>query len=92
MYISSSSYLTDVASSLGVLVTASKNATGHSIDDPATESLRSCAKVMVANVSTLLQTVKAVGEVGIDAKSAQILESAIHAINQHIVVSEEEQP
>ena len=75
-----------MASSLGVLVTASKNASGHSIDDPSTNYLRSCAKLMVANVSTLLQTFKTVGENGNAAIGAQTVEDTIAVIDKQLIV------
>ena len=48
------------------------------------ENLRSCAKVMVANVSSLLKTVKSVEDEA--ARGARALESAIDAINTQLTV------
>jgi talin len=72
----------DVAAALSALVTATKNASGKSVQDPAMENLRSCAKVMVANVSSLLKTVKSVEDEA--ARGARALETAIDAINTQL--------
>nr|A0A3G2LGI8.1 RecName: Full=Talin [Oscarella pearsei]AYN71349.1 talin [Oscarella pearsei] len=72
----------DVASSLGALITATKNASGKSVQDPAMEHLRTCAKAMVSNVSSLLKTVKSVEDEA--ARGARALESAIDAINAQL--------
>ncbi|XP_062512011.1 talin-like [Corticium candelabrum] len=80
----------DVATALAGLVTATKNASGKSVQDPAMENLRGCAKVMVANVSSLLKTVKSVEDEA--ARGARALESSIDAINVQLAELDSSNP
>ena len=76
--------LLDVATALAGLVTATKNASGKSVQDPAMENLRGCAKVMVANVSSLFKTVKSVEDEA--ARGARAFESSIDATDMGIIM------
>ncbi|CAG5116694.1 unnamed protein product, partial [Candidula unifasciata] len=72
----------DVASALTDLISATKNASGKSIQDPAMLTLKDSAKVMVTNVTSLLKTVKTVEDEAV--RGTQALESTIEAISQEI--------
>lgn len=72
----------DVAAALGELISATKNASGKSAQDPAMGHLKDSAKVMVTNVTSLLKTVKTVEDE--TARGTRALESSIEAIGQDI--------
>ncbi|KAI8785908.1 talin-1 isoform X12 [Biomphalaria glabrata] len=72
----------DVASALSDLISATKNASGKSVNDPAMLALKDSAKVMVTNVTSLLKTVKTVEDEAV--RGTQALESTIEAIGQEI--------
>ena len=76
----------DVAAALGDLITATKNASGKSAQDPSMTKLKDSAKVMVTNVTSLLKTVKTV-EDG-TARGTRALEASIDAIEQDLNVSQ----
>ncbi|XP_022084655.1 talin-1-like isoform X7 [Acanthaster planci] len=70
----------DVASALGDLITATKSASGKGVDDPSVGNLKSSAKVMVTNVTSLLKTVKSVEDEA--CRGTRALEATIDAITQ----------
>ncbi|XP_059140472.1 talin-2-like isoform X4 [Physella acuta] len=72
----------DVASALSDLISATKNASGKSVNDPAMLALKESAKVMVTNVTSLLKTVKTVEDEAV--RGTRALESTIEAIGQEI--------
>ncbi|XP_055955771.1 talin-2-like isoform X4 [Patella vulgata] len=72
----------DVASALSDLISATKNASGKDVQDPAMHHLKDSAKVMVTNVTSLLKTVKTVEDEAV--RGTRALESTIEAINQEI--------
>ncbi|XP_052786529.1 talin-1-like isoform X4 [Mya arenaria] len=72
----------DVASALSDLISATKNASGKSVQDPAMLHLKESAKVMVTNVTSLLKTVKSVEDEA--TRGTRALESTIEAIGQEI--------
>ena len=72
----------DVASSLGELIQATKSASGKNNNDPAMKHLREVAKVMITNVTSLLQTVKLVEDE--HQRGTRALEATIEAIAQEI--------
>ncbi|RUS77312.1 hypothetical protein EGW08_014939, partial [Elysia chlorotica] len=72
----------DVASALSDLISATKNASGKSVQDPAMLALKDSAKVMVTNVTSLLKTVKTVEDEAV--RGTRALESTIEAIAQEI--------
>ncbi|CAL1533836.1 unnamed protein product, partial [Lymnaea stagnalis] len=72
----------DVASALSDLISATKNASGKSVNDPAMLALKDSAKVMVTNVTSLLKTVKTVEDEAV--RGTRALESTIEAIGQEI--------
>ncbi|KAF7239983.1 Talin-1 [Varanus komodoensis] len=72
----------DVAKALGDLIGATKAAAGKSGDDPAVYQLKSSAKVMVTNVTSLLKTVKAVEDEA--TKGTRALEATIEHIRQEL--------
>ncbi|XP_048581539.1 talin-like isoform X2 [Nematostella vectensis] len=74
----------DVASALGSLINSTKNASGKSPNDPAMEPLKSSAKTMVSNVSSLLMTVKTVEDKTM--RGTRAMESSNEAIKQAIMV------
>ena len=74
----------DVAAALGDLISATKNASGKSAQDPSMTKLKDSAKVMVTNVTSLLKTVKTVEDE--TARGTRALEASIDAINQDIRV------
>ncbi|KAL3884759.1 hypothetical protein ACJMK2_024867 [Sinanodonta woodiana] len=72
----------DVASALSDLISATKNASGKSVSDPAMLLLKESAKVMVTNVTSLLKTVKSVEDEA--TRGTRALESTIEAIHQEL--------
>ncbi|XP_067653820.1 talin-1-like isoform X2 [Haliotis asinina] len=72
----------DVASALSDLISATKNASGKSVNDPAMLHLKDSAKVMVTNVTSLLKTVKTVEDEAV--RGTRALESTVEAIGQEI--------
>ncbi|XP_043934374.1 talin-1 [Protopterus annectens] len=74
----------DVAKALGDLISATKAAAGKMGDDPAVYQLKSSAKVMVTNVTSLLKTVKAVEDEA--TKGTRALEATIEHIRQELAV------
>ncbi|XP_014674038.1 PREDICTED: talin-2-like [Priapulus caudatus] len=72
----------DVALALGDLISATKNASGKSVHDPAMANLKGSAKVMVTNVTSLLKTVKTVEDEA--ARGTRAVESAISAIDSEM--------
>lgn len=72
----------DVASALSDLISATKNASGKNVSDPAMMTLKESAKVMVTNVTSLLKTVKTVEDEA--ARGTRALESTIEAIGQEV--------
>ncbi|XP_053502228.1 talin-1 [Ictalurus furcatus] len=74
----------DVAKALGDLIRATKAAAGKPHDDPAMLQLKSSAKVMVTNVTSLLKTVKAVEDEA--TKGTRALEATIEHIKQELTV------
>ncbi|XP_038046321.1 talin-1-like isoform X5 [Patiria miniata] len=70
----------DVASALGDLISATKSASGKGVDDPTVGNLKSSAKVMVTNVTSLLKTVKSVEDEA--CRGTRALEATIDAITQ----------
>ena len=75
----------DVAAALGDLISATKNASGKSAQDPSMSKLKDSAKVMVTNVTSLLKTVKTVEDES--ARGTRALEASIDAIQQDLHVS-----
>ncbi|KAL5020158.1 hypothetical protein ScPMuIL_003050 [Solemya velum] len=80
----------DVASALADLISATKNASGKSVQDPAMLHLKESAKVMVTNVTSLLKTVKTVEDEA--ARGTRALESTIEAISQEVKAYEASGP
>jgi talin len=74
----------DVAAALSSLIQATKNAFGRSLQDPAMNSLKEAAKVMVTNVTSLLKTVKTVEDE--HQRGTRALEAAVEAIAQEVKV------
>ncbi|XP_058268728.1 talin-1 isoform X2 [Hemibagrus wyckioides] len=74
----------DVAKALGDLIRTTKAAAGKPHDDPAMLQLKSSAKVMVTNVTSLLKTVKAVEDEA--TKGTRALEATIEHIKQELAV------
>ncbi|OWK01031.1 hypothetical protein Celaphus_00018421 [Cervus elaphus hippelaphus] len=74
----------DVAKALGDLISATKAAAGKVGDDPAVWQLKSSAKVMVTNVTSLLKTVKAVEDEA--TKGTRALEATTEHIRQELAV------
>ncbi|MEQ2161988.1 hypothetical protein GOODEAATRI_015364, partial [Goodea atripinnis] len=72
----------DVAKALGNLISATKAAAGKPHDDPSMLQLKSSAKVMVTNVTSLLKTVKAVEDEA--TKGTRALEATIEHIKQEL--------
>ncbi len=70
----------DVASALGDLISATKMASGKGVNDPTVGNLKSSAKVMVTNVTSLLKTVKTVEDEAL--RGTRALEATIDAITQ----------
>lgn len=74
----------DVAKALGDLIGATKCAAGKPADDPSMYQLKSAAKVMVTNVTSLLKTVKAVEDEA--TRGTRALEATIEHIKQELTV------
>ncbi|XP_077328905.1 talin-2 isoform X1 [Lithobates pipiens] len=74
----------DVAKALGDLIGATKGAAGKPADDPSMYQLKSAAKVMVTNVTSLLKTVKAVEDEA--TRGTRALEGTIEHIKQELTV------
>ncbi|XP_069546652.1 talin-2a isoform X2 [Brachyistius frenatus] len=74
----------DVAKALAELISATKCAAGKAADDPSMYQLKSAAKVMVTNVTSLLKTVKAVEDEA--TRGTRALEATIECIKQEMAV------
>ncbi|KAJ8271535.1 hypothetical protein COCON_G00103940 [Conger conger] len=74
----------DVAKALAELIGATKGAAGKPADDPSMYQLKSAAKVMVTNVTSLLKTVKAVEDEA--TRGTRALEATIECIKQELTV------
>ncbi|KAF0041104.1 hypothetical protein F2P81_007002 [Scophthalmus maximus] len=74
----------DVAKALAELIGATKCAAGKQADDPSMYQLKSAAKVMVTNVTSLLKTVKAVEDEA--TRGTRALEATIECIKQELTV------
>ncbi|KAK2842276.1 hypothetical protein Q5P01_012476 [Channa striata] len=74
----------DVAKALAELISATKCAAGKSADDPSMYQLKSAAKIMVTNVTSLLKTVKAVEDEA--TRGTRALEATIEFIKQELTV------
>uniref|UniRef100_A0A8B9LGQ0 Talin 2b n=1 Tax=Astyanax mexicanus TaxID=7994 RepID=A0A8B9LGQ0_ASTMX len=74
----------DVAKALAELIGATKCAAGKAADDPSMYQLKSAAKVMVTNVTSLLKTVKAVEDEA--TRGTRALEATIEFIKQELTV------
>uniref|UniRef100_A0A8D3CG69 Talin 2a n=1 Tax=Scophthalmus maximus TaxID=52904 RepID=A0A8D3CG69_SCOMX len=74
----------DVAKALSELISATKCAAGKAADDPSMYQLKSAAKVMVTNVTSLLKTVKAVEDEA--TRGTRALEATIECIKQELAV------
>uniref|UniRef100_A0A3Q3W9R2 Uncharacterized protein n=1 Tax=Mola mola TaxID=94237 RepID=A0A3Q3W9R2_MOLML len=74
----------DVAKALAELISATKCAAGKPADDPSMYHLKSAAKVMVTNVTSLLKTVKAVEDEA--TRGTRALEATIEYIKQELTV------
>ncbi|XP_075906783.1 talin-2 [Nelusetta ayraudi] len=72
----------DVAKALSELISATKCAAGKAADDPSMYQLKSAAKVMVTNVTSLLKTVKAVEDEA--TRGTRALEATIECIKQEL--------
>ncbi|CAG5853336.1 unnamed protein product [Menidia menidia] len=72
----------DVAKALAELISATKCASGKAADDPSMYQLKSAAKVMVTNVTSLLKTVKAVEDEA--TRGTRALEATIECIKQEM--------
>ncbi|XP_029697423.1 talin-2 isoform X2 [Takifugu rubripes] len=74
----------DVAKALAELIGATKCAAGKPADDPSMYQLKSAAKVMVTNVTSLLKTVKAVEDEA--TRGTRALEATIECIKQELTL------
>ncbi|CAM4522659.1 unnamed protein product [Leuciscus chuanchicus] len=74
----------DVAKALAELISATKCAAGKAADDPSMYQLKSAAKIMVTNVTSLLKTVKAVEDEA--SRGTRALESTIECIKQELTM------
>ncbi|XP_034089500.1 talin-2 isoform X1 [Gymnodraco acuticeps] len=74
----------DVAKALAELISATKCAAGKPADDASMYQLKSAAKVMVTNVTSLLKTVKAVEDEA--TRGTRALEATIECIKQELTV------
>ncbi|XP_036442190.1 talin-2a isoform X4 [Colossoma macropomum] len=74
----------DVAKALAELIGATKCAAGKAADDSSMFQLKSAAKVMVTNVTSLLKTVKAVEDEA--TRGTRALEATIECIRQELTV------
>ncbi|XP_058854602.1 talin-2 [Acipenser ruthenus] len=79
----------DVAKALAELIGATKCASGKPADDPSMYQLKSAAKVMVTNVTSLLKTVKAVEDEA--TRGTRALEATIECIKQELTVFQSKQ-
>ncbi|TRY56697.1 hypothetical protein DNTS_012968 [Danionella cerebrum] len=79
----------DVAKALAELISATKCAAGKAADDPSMFQLKSAAKVMVTNVTSLLKTVKAVEDEA--SRGTRALEATIECIKQELTSSTPEE-
>ncbi|XP_068191109.1 talin-2a [Antennarius striatus] len=80
----------DVAKALAELISATKCASGKAADDPSMYQLKSAAKVMVTNVTSLLKTVKAVEDEA--TRGTRALEATIECIKQELSVFQAKDP
>uniref|UniRef100_A0AAQ6A5D8 Talin 2a n=1 Tax=Amphiprion ocellaris TaxID=80972 RepID=A0AAQ6A5D8_AMPOC len=80
----------DVAKALAELISATKCAAGKSADDPSMYQLKSAAKVMVTNVTSLLKTVKAVEDEA--TRGTRALEATIECIKQEMLFQSKDAP
>ncbi|XP_068598204.1 talin-2a [Brachionichthys hirsutus] len=80
----------DVAKALAELISATKCAAGKTADDPSMYQLKSAAKVMVTNVTSLLKTVKAVEDEA--TRGTRALEATIECIKQELSVFQAKDP
>ena len=78
----------DVASALGDLISATKMASGKGVNDPSIGNLKSSARVMVTNVTSLLKTVKTVEDEAL--RGTRALEATIDAITQEAKVHDQD--
>uniref|UniRef100_H3CSI9 Talin 2 n=1 Tax=Tetraodon nigroviridis TaxID=99883 RepID=H3CSI9_TETNG len=74
----------DVAKALAELIGATKCAAGKAADDLSMYQLKSAAKVMVTNVTSLLKTVKAVEDEA--TRGTRALEATIECIKQELTL------
>uniref|UniRef100_A0A7N6BNP5 Talin 2a n=1 Tax=Anabas testudineus TaxID=64144 RepID=A0A7N6BNP5_ANATE len=80
----------DVAKALAELISATKCAAGKAADDPSMYQLKSAAKVMVTNVTSLLKTVKAVEDEA--TRGTRALEATIECIKQEMLFQSRDPP
>ncbi|KAM9826052.1 talin-2 [Syngnathus typhle] len=80
----------DVAKALAELISATKCAAGKAADDPSMYQLKSAAKVMVTNVTSLLKTVKAVEDEA--TRGTRALEATIECIKQETALFQSRDP
>uniref|UniRef100_A0A7N6FAZ1 Talin 2a n=1 Tax=Anabas testudineus TaxID=64144 RepID=A0A7N6FAZ1_ANATE len=80
----------DVAKALAELISATKCAAGKAADDPSMYQLKSAAKVMVTNVTSLLKTVKAVEDEA--TRGTRALEATIECIKQEMALFQSRDP
>uniref|UniRef100_H3D1B2 Talin 2a n=1 Tax=Tetraodon nigroviridis TaxID=99883 RepID=H3D1B2_TETNG len=80
----------DVAKALAELISATKCAAGKAADDPSMYQLKSAAKVMVTNVTSLLKTVKAVEDEA--TRGTRALEATIECIKQELALFQSKDP
>ncbi|XP_061734573.1 talin-2a isoform X1 [Nerophis ophidion] len=80
----------DVAKALAELISATKCAAGKAADDPSMYQLKSAAKVMVTNVTSLLKTVKAVEDEA--TRGTRALEATIECIKQEMALFHSRDP
>ncbi|KAK2920399.1 hypothetical protein Q8A73_002603 [Channa argus] len=80
----------DVAKALAELISATKCAAGKAADDPSMYQLKSAAKVMVTNVTSLLKTVKAVEDEA--TRGTRALEATIECIKQEMALFQSKDP
>jgi len=74
----------DVTAALNDLINATKNASGKGPTDPAMDSLKSTAKTMVTNVSSLLKTVRSVEDEA--QRGIRAIESTVDAVKQAVII------
>uniref|UniRef100_A0A4W6FU36 Talin 2a n=1 Tax=Lates calcarifer TaxID=8187 RepID=A0A4W6FU36_LATCA len=72
------------------LISATKCAAGKAADDPSMYQLKSAAKVMVTNVTSLLKTVKAVEDEA--TRGTRALEATIECIKQEMLFQSKDAP